>query len=172
MPRSWLIPLTRGKMATVSARDYASVAQYKWSAIYHGQTWYAVGNVRCACGYLHHTSMHRFIMNAGPGQEVDHRDGNGLNNQRSNLRSAGRRQNVRNRRHKALGCSSRYKGVCWSKACNKWCAYIADGPRRPDGRSRRRHLGVFKSERAAARAYDRAAAKSFGAFAALNFPAQ
>ncbi len=107
-------------------------------------------------------SLHRLLMNPGPGLCVDHIDGNKRNNQRSNLRIATRRQNALNRRPKLNGCAdSNYKGVAFQDG--KWRARIGvDGEQLS--------LGYFKSENAAARAYDHAAVLYFGEYAQLNFP--
>jgi hypothetical protein len=108
--------------------------------------------------------LHRQIMGIPEGtrQLVDHRDGDGLNNARSNLRIASRAQNNMNRGPRA-GSSSRFKGVFFHKASCKWMAEI-----RCDGRAD--YLGLFGSEEAAARAYDTAAVRLHGDFARLNFP--
>jgi len=108
--------------------------------------------------------MHRVIMDAQPGQRVDHKDGNGLNNQRrgqdGNLRFCTNAQNVANAR-KRIGCSSRFKGIYWDKQNSKWRARITA----PSGRI---HLGLFKDEIEAALAYNDAAIEHFAEFARLN----
>ena len=71
--------------------------------------------------------MHRQILNAPKGMVVDHKDGNGLNNRKSNLRLCTPAQNVRNRRP-ALGSSSKYKGVSRDKSRRKWLARIGCNP--------------------------------------------
>lgn len=107
--------------------------------------------------------MHRLLL---PGYvEVDHVDGEGLNNRRFNLRGATRRQNSYNARLRSGG-SSRFKGVSLDAMASErgaapWRAYI-----RVDGRQI--VLGRFQTEAAAARAYDTAALEVFGEFAATN----
>lgn len=88
----------------------------------------------------------------------DHKDGDGLNNTRDNLRLANRSQNAANRR-KALGCSSDYKGVY--KRGSKFLAMITE-------KGKLRHLGTFREELKAAQAYNDAALKIYGEFARLN----
>lgn len=98
-------------------------------------------------------------MAAPDGLDVDHIDGDGLNNQRSNLRVVTRRQNLRNQRRKAANATSQFLGVCWDRSRQRWIASI-------DGR----HIGRFYDEDTAARAYDRAAYARDPEHCALNFP--
>lgn len=105
--------------------------------------------------------MHKMIL---PGVEVDHIDGNPLNNRRSNLRPATRTQNQRNRRKQRKPVTSRYKGVCLNRKTGKWIAYINPGG------GKTIYLGSHRVEEDAARAYDEAARRHHGAFARLNFP--
>jgi hypothetical protein len=88
---------------------------------------------------------------------VDHTDGDGLNSRRSNLRQATRSQNAANSRPYARR-RSQYKGLRQERN-GSWTARV-----------QRRHVGTFKTEEAAARAYDIEAARTFGEFARLNFP--
>lgn len=106
--------------------------------------------------------MHRLILGLqlGDKRECDHRDGNGLNNQRSNLRVCTRAQNNRSGR-KLRGGTSKYKGVCWHRHRHKWMSYI-----RLNGKQT--FLGYFNLEADAARTYDVAALKYFGEFALTN----
>ena len=106
--------------------------------------------------------MHRVIMGAEPGEEVDHVDRDGLDNRRQNLRLSTRSQNNGNQA-KTRG-TSRFKGVYWDKGRQKWHAQICLG-------SNRRAIGRFDSEEEAARAYDAAAVEQWGEFARVNFPA-
>jgi hypothetical protein len=92
---------------------------------------------------------------------VDHINGNGLDNRKSNLRICTHQQNCENSR-KRKKSFSKYKGVYWSKNAKKWVAQITI-----DGKSK--HLGYFELEEDAAAAYDKAAVKYFGEFACLNF---
>ncbi len=105
--------------------------------------------------------MHRAILNAPKGLLVDHIDGNGLNNRKSNLRLCTFAQNAHNSRPRR-NSSSRYKGVCWHKVKKKWTVSIYKG-------GKRTYLGYYDDEIEAALAYDRKATELFGEFAYLNF---
>lgn len=104
-------------------------------------------------------SMHRLLMGV-PG--IDHINHDGLDNRRVNLRRVNQRQNGANERPRRGGTSA-YKGVSWDRAARRWRAQIQDG-------SRKRNLGRFDSEEAAARAYDHAALTMRGEYACINFP--
>lgn len=105
--------------------------------------------------------MHRLIVNAPKGMEVDHINGNGLDNRRCNLRIASPSENQQNRQTKKLGTHSRFKGVTWHRNAQKWQAGI-----KKEGRSI--HLGLFEAEVDAAIAYNHAAIQMFGEFAHIN----
>lgn len=106
--------------------------------------------------------MHRVITSAPPGMEVDHINGNGLDNRRGNLRVCTKSGNQRNQRVQSRAKTSVFKGVSRWKKNNRWAAFIKLG-------GRPTYLGSFKSEVDAALAYDAAARKHFGAFARTNF---
>jgi len=148
------IGLTKGKVAIVDAADFEWLSQYQWSAWQHGRTFYARrgrGN-----DIVH---MHREIMQPPPGYVVDHIDGNGLNNRRSNLRICKPAQNACNTRP-ARG-AGRFKGVF--PAGTMWGAAIWH-------KGQEYWLGLFDDEIEAALARDRKARELQGEFAWLNFP--
>jgi hypothetical protein len=107
--------------------------------------------------------IHRIILGLDdPLIKVDHKDGNGLNNMRSNLRIANESQNGANRRKEPSGIrSSFFKGVSWCPKTRAWRAGIQKNKQTI-------HLGSFNNERHAARAYNFAATALFGRFAKLN----
>ena len=160
------IALTQGKSAVVDDADAPLVAGYTWRAWRHRNTWYA-RVWECKDGVYKLLLMHRVILSDA--EEVDHFDGDGLNNRRVNLRASTTRNNHRNMRVQS-GRSSQFKGVTWFKRDSKWRAQISAGPILENGKSKNLHLGYFADEADAARAYDAAARRAFGEFAALNFP--
>ena len=154
------IELTRGKVAIVDDEDYKELSELKWFANKIGNTFYAVctfngGAFKCT------KYMHRVILDAPSDMCVDHIDGNGLNNCRSNLRLSTKSQNGANRGKQADNTSG-FKGVIWYSRCRKWRAQI-----KINGKNK--FLDSFDSPEDAARAYDEAARKFFGGFAKLNF---
>jgi hypothetical protein len=109
--------------------------------------------------------MHRLIAGAGIGEDVDHANGNGLDNRKNNLRIATESQNLANagKRHvRGKPGTSKYKGVCWDKSRSAWSASITVN-------KKSKHLGRYGNEEEAARAYDSAALAAWGEFARLNF---
>ena len=134
----------------VDEEDFPLISAYKWYPHKFGNQFYA----STSTGIL----MHRLIMNAKQGQLVDHKNRNGLDNRRENLRLCTQSQNLHNR--PSIGGTSKYKGV--SKVGNRWRSYIWKNYKRT-------HLGYFSSEEDAAKAYDKAAIKLIGDFAYLNF---
>ena len=161
-----VIPLTQGQVALVDQEDYERVSKHKWCALYACKRYddgvfYAVRGTRRG-GKQVFTYLHRFVLNAPAGLEVDHiyvKDT--LDCRRANLRLATKSQNMANQRKARKPASSRYKGVSWHQHTKKWRARI--------GVNRRNmHLGLFSSESDAALAYNRAATLHFGQFALLN----
>lgn len=161
------IPLTQGKCAVVDAADFDFLSQWKWYAHFDKRCgkWYAERSERYGPrreGKKRLIQMHRILLNAPHGMDVDHKDGDGLNNRRSsNIRLATRHQNHGNR-GPARGSVSGYKGVHYHSQNGNWRARIS-----VNGKSK--HLGSFDSAEDAARAYDKAAVEYFGEFASLNF---
>lgn len=155
------IQLTQGKVALVDDEDYKWLSKFKWYAYYNRYSghWYAARSVG-PTGKQITVFMHREILAATHGVLVDHKDGNGLNNHRYNLRLATTAQNQHNR-GKPRNNTSGYKGVVWNKLYEKWQAQIGIG-------GRQKNLGYFVNLEDAARAYNVAALEHFGEFAKLN----
>lgn len=152
------IPLNRGLVAIVDDEDAELVSRTSWFALPGAYTWYAARGVRRADGRWTTQLMHK-ILTGWP--QTDHINGDGLDNRRTNLRPVTAGQNVANSRKGKW--SSRYKGVSWCKRTKRWRANIMVDGRQPS-------LGYYDVEEDAARAYDAAARRHFGEYAALNFP--
>lgn len=146
------IKLTQGKFALVDDADYEMLNKWKWCAIKSGKNFYAQR--------YHSIIMHREILQTPKGLETDHIDGNGLNNQRSNLRIATHSQNGKNR-GKCNNNTSGFKGVSWNKKNKRWQANIKIN-------GKRKYLGEFTSKELAHIAYCEACTKYHGEFANLN----
>lgn len=151
------IPLSRGLVALIDEDDFDLVNSVgRWYADRNCQTFYARKNFwrngKCLSVRMHHVIT--------GWRYVDHANGNGLDNRRSNLRQATDQQNARNRQ-RLRETASGFKGV--TRANSHWQAQIT-------ANGRRLYLGVFEAPEIAARAYDAAAIKYFGEFARLNFP--
>lgn len=165
------IPLTQGKYAIVDDCDFEGVNQYKWYTYRHTgrpahgiAMFYAVRKIKGGGKGRYSTSMHRQVLQAKRGQQIDHINHDGLDNRRENLRFCTSEQNNRNRRPR-VGVSSAYKGVSREQeaALKEWRAQI-----RVNGKSV--NLGQFDNEIDAAIAYDNKAKEAWGDFAYLNFP--
>lgn len=155
------IHLTQGFKALVDDEDYEFLIQYKWSV---RRDQYKKG------GFVTHYArrgvdgerMHRVLLViAGTKLQGDHIDGDGLNNQRHNLRPVTISQNQMNSRKRTCASSSVYKGVYLDKLNNKWGAGIVQ-------KGTRINLGRFVDEKEAALAYNTAAREYFGEYACLN----
>lgn len=162
------IPLANGKGVTIIDSDFVP-SSMKWKVLRGPRTEYAIRTIRTG-GKKRAVFLHREVLESvlgrplEPHEQVDHIDGDGLNNRCANLRLATRSENNRNsRRHKDN--TSGFKGVSWHKRGQKWQARIE-----VDGRTL--YLGLFVDPAAAARMYDVAALAYHGEFARLNFPTE
>jgi hypothetical protein len=149
--------LTRGKVALVDSADAAFVGQWNWCAYRAPRgTWYAV-RTDYAAGTQKTVRLHRALLSAPDELEVDHRNGDSLDNRRGNLRLATTAQNCQNARRNTRNTSG-FKGVYWSAQHRQWVAAIyCDG--------RKHFLGLHRDPASAHAAYCEAAARLHGEFA-------
>ncbi len=145
---AWYLPLGIGaKQGYVQIDEQDKwLDKYKWS-LTHGYP--------CSS----HGFLHRLVMDAPKGKDVDHKDGNLFDCRRGNLRLCTRGQNNMNRKNEN---KTGFKGVYWHKAANKYAARIML-------ERKSYHLGLFDNTEDAARAYDKKAIELFGEFARLNY---
>ena len=151
----------KGKfIALVDDEDFEYLNKFRWCASKDRNTFYAQRNLRVN-GKQKTQKMHKLIM--GDNLEkpmIDHRDGNGLNNQRSNLRHCTNKENGGNRKQ-SNNSNSPYKGVHLHHRKRKWYATI-------NANGKIKFLGMFVSDIDAALAYNKAALEAYGSFARLN----
>ncbi len=158
------VPLTQGRHAIVDYSDAALVCSHNWCAQMFGSVenpiWYAARRAKkteVQNGDAGTIKMHSFIMGM---KNVDHRNSDGLNNLRSNLRLCTGSQNQGNARLRR-DSTSKLKGVHFHKEHQKWMARI-------NIFGIRKHLGYFDTSDDAAKAYNAAATERWGEFAKLN----
>lgn len=148
------IQLTRGYVALIDDDCKHLVRRHKWRPLVQRHTTYAIARLPRRDGKQRTLYMHRLIMGARPGEQVQHIDKDGLNNCCANLRivtpGGGRR--------------SMYNGVKWDAEAAQWAACVCDSL------NENMHIGLYDDEKEAARAYDRVGAE-MGLFLHLpNFP--
>ncbi len=156
------IKLTQGQYAKVDPEDFETLNQFKWCAAKDYDTFYAIRFARTANNKKTTVKMHRQIMNAKKTDIVDHKNHDGLDNRKKNLRIATASQNNANRKRGKNYGTSKYKGVIKDTSSGKWRAGISYN-------GKHIHLGMFDDEIEAAKAYDEAAKKYYGEYAVLNF---
>lgn len=155
------IGLSKGQWTTVDLEDFQTLSQRRWRL---GSGGYAVseeyyGKIDASGKYRQKTLlMHRVIMDAPSGIEVDHINGDKLDNRRQNLRLCSRRQNSQNK-SPHLNSASGFKGVVFWNGI--YAASICCN-------GKRIHLGHFETPEDAAYAYNQSAIEYFGCFARLN----
>jgi hypothetical protein len=156
------IELTQGQVALVDDLDFDRINQWKWSANWDpkAQSFRAGRNITVSPGKQSTVFMSRFIMNAKPDEDVDHRNHDTLDNRRDNLRRCSNNQNMQNKRRYRNNTSG-YKGVCWHVRIGKWQARVGF-------HGHKIHLGYFSLLEDAARAYNVGAQQAFGEYAYLN----
>src|SRR6266849_5084013 len=156
-PSYKIIALTRGQNALVDTSDYEWLTQWNWTA--HPRGPYASNGFYAKRGMKggKTVTMHQMIC----GKYYDHRNRNGLDNRRSNLRKATPSQQAWNLSPNRNNTSG-FKGVYWNNQRGKWMALIYV-------HWKRIYLGLFTSKKMAAKARDRAARKYHGRFATFNF---
>lgn len=156
------IPLTQGKFAVVDAIDAERVLMHPWRLLRAPRTCYATTTMKGPDGIWRDITLHRFVTDAGPGQEVDHSDNDGLNNRRANLFVCTRAVHAeRTRMHRDNRTG--YLGVNRQTHCESWVARICH-------RRQKIYIGTFATPEDAARAYDAKARELRGHRATLNFP--
>jgi hypothetical protein len=159
------IRLAQPRYAIVDPEDYERLSKYEWEARRaRNSPFYAARQaMHPATKKFTLIFMHRQIIEVADGLLVDHINHNSVDNRKANLRPATQTQSNRNRRKFSGPSKSKYKGVYWKPHIKKWVAQI--------GVNRKViHLGCFKKEKDAAKAYDQAAKIYHKEFAALNFP--
>lgn len=151
------VPVSDSLRATVDGEDFDLVSRYKWSLLTGAK------NHKYAIAYIsdEYLLMHRLISGVTGKSVVDHKNGDGLDNRRKNLRICSHAQNIWSSRINDFSKkTSRFKGVYLRKN-GKWRADIKI-------HGKKKCLGTFVEETAAAQSYDMAAMKYFGEFACTN----
>ena len=137
--------------ALISEEDHEMVSKYKWHARDGRNTVYVQGNVD---GKI--VRLHRFLMGTKEDLVIDHKDMNGLNNTRENLRFVTLGQNGQN--SKLRSGTSEFRGVSWNTRFKKWHVKCGGD-----------HIAYYQDEDDAARSYDEAVLRKYGRNAVTNF---
>lgn len=152
------------KYAMVDPADYKRLRGYEWLAKKGKNSFYARRYVPGGKGKRETLIyIHQEVIQVPGGMVVDHINHDGMDNRRANLRAATYSQNLCNRKKRLGAMYSKYKGVHWHKLHKKWAGRITFDKKTI-------HLGYFRTEIEAAKAYDRAAKEYHGEFAYLNLP--
>jgi len=156
--------MAQPRYAKVDPADYERLRKHEWFTRKGRNCFYAQGCVPAGkAGKKRLIYMHQMVIKVPDGMVSDHINLEGMDNRSANLRPATHSENMRHRK-KFLGAMySKYKGVHWHKLQKRWYARITF-ERKPI------HLGCFRDEIEAAKAYDNAARKYHAEFACLNFP--
>ncbi len=155
-----IIDLNQGQQTIIDDEDWDKVNHINWCAdkdTANPGKYYVRGLNKATNKKVR---LHRYLSNAPKGMEVDHINGNTLDNRKCNLRICTKSQNQMNR-GKTKKNKSGYKGVSWCTSCNGWKAYLWTG-------EKNLYLGLFSFKKEAALAYNRASIKHHGEFAYVN----
>jgi len=155
------INISRGATTIVDDEDFDLLNSYNWSSIPKDNTDYVVRKGRRRTCEPRTVQMHRQIMGYPVGVQIDHINGNGLDNRKSNLRIASVQTNSFNRAKPRVLCTSRYKGVLQRKGKVIWESRVKYNDKAI-------HLGSFTSEEDAAAAYNYGALLMYGEYARFN----
>lgn len=156
------IYLTQGQACLIDAADYEWAKRFRWHVQERKGIFYAVTTVRTIDGKITSSPLHRILMGLLPfdKRRALHKNGNSLDNRRSNLVIATHKE-IMLKRKKAGHTSSRFVGVYWHKLSQKWQAYIV-----VNGVTH--YLGLFKSDVDAARAYNEMSRYFYGEAGRIN----
>jgi hypothetical protein len=157
------IKLTKNKISLIDDEDFEKVSKYKWHCLANNYAarkfYYEKKDGKWITKYIR---LHQFILNEF-NKEIDHVNGNRLDNRKENLRLCTRSLNNANsiKKTRKGGTTSKYKGVTWNKNASKWMVQA-----KLDNIGY--YLGLFTDEIEAAKAYNKKAKELFGDFARLN----
>lgn len=164
-PKTIKLPLlTLNKECLIDEDVLPLVGRYSWYYFYTDGKEYVDGYIKGIKGNYRKTFIHRLIMNCPKGLEIDHINGNGLDNRRANLRICTHQENLWNRKSLRNNTSG-YHGVHCSndgQRRKRWTATIRIG------NGKRIILGRFFTKEEAALVYNHAAKKYHGEFATIN----
>lgn len=154
------VAISRGLFALVDDEDYPSVSTHTWRAIPTGRTkdvFYAATHIGTSRKDRKSVLMHRYVLNAKKNEIIDHKNHDTLDNRKENLRLGTSFLNQLNKSSHRNKKYSKYKGVCYDKRSNSWYTHF-----------RGKHIGSFKDELSAARAYNQAAEACNSEWALIN----
>lgn len=156
-----MITITQGQSVKVDDEDYDFLNQYKWHLTSKG---YAARRVHYPSSRKNPIAkiflMHRIVSFADNGYQVDHINGDKLDNRKQNLRLCSNSQNHMNKGVQSNSTTG-YKGVSFERSINRYRAYL-------NLNGKRYNLKTFKTPEEAAQAYNTKAKELFGEFALLN----
>lgn len=159
------MPSTKGQVIKICECHYDKVKHWKWSASLHSRKGapekYIPFRMQVIDGKQVGILMNRFVLDAKPGEKVDHIDGNSMNNACDNLRLATQSQNNLNQKGAKHNSKSGYKGVYWHKGAQKWAAEVVYD-------HKKYYLGLFEDVKEAGKTYNAKALELDPEFAYLN----